>query len=190
MAAKRTQSTVVEPTTKAAKTPASSFDIKFLLNWTTRLEDSLERLALATTELTIGVAAHKQRLDNVEERYQDQVKSIHEIVARQATDTRDLNERITAVQTDLTSKLIEQTNNLTEHFDDAVEKLSTKVDDRFGQLHRDILTVDKRVGTLEKWRSALVGGAIVIGFIISGIVMRIVWVLLEPRVFDIVPLPK
>lgn len=170
---------MLEKASKPTKPQAPSFDTKFLLEWSTRLEDSLRRLTLATTELTIGVAAHKQRLDNVEDRYQDQVESIHEIVARQATDTRDLNERITAVQSDLSNKLSKQTENLTEHFDEAVEKLSAKVDDRFSELHRDILTVDKRVGVLEKWRSALVGGAIVIGFIISGIFMRITWIVIE-----------
>lgn len=126
-----------------------------MMRWTVRLEDSIQKLATATTELSTGIAAHTQRLNNVEHQSE-----------QNATDYRSLSERITTVQQQLTTKLEETTAAVNKHIDDSIAKFTEErkaADERF----------HNRLRSLEKWRWILLGGSALAAFLLIEIFRNI-----------------
>ena len=89
-----------------------------------------------------------------------QVESIKEDVAGVKQDIKELHSRITTGNREIMDKLDEKIDELAKSDREQHESLKTSMD-----------KVKERVDTLEKWRWMIVGGAIVIGYLIGHIGM-------------------
>ena len=131
-----------------------------------RLDDAITRLAAATTELTAGVAAHSQRLNQMEQQTRETKQDLITCQVRHDTlmgntsashekDYRTLNDRIGSVQTDLTEKLNVQTQTVTAKLDEVKDVLIQKIEEGDHKLA-------VRVKRLESWRTFIAGGSFII----------------------------
>ena len=128
-----------EITTEVAILKKEVADIKLIFN---RLDTAIERITDVSSSVNRMLAVHEERIANREE------------VANRAnleftTDIRELHSRITTNYRELTDIMSEHSKQ------DAINQ----------QMLRDDL--NNRVGILEKWRWIIIGGSIVLGFIIQ-----------------------
>ena len=98
-----------------------------------------------------------------------QVESLKDDVKEVRDDIKELHSRITTGNREIMEKI--------EHMDSAMETRMAKNAETSAQQHSeiksslqsDINKVTDRVDTLEKWRWMIVGGAIVIGYIVGNL---------------------
>ena len=154
-----------------------------LMNWSGRLESGINKFAEATQQLAVNLAGTTKRLDAVEDAMQHSSTArqteIDAIRESQAQDYRYLDGRIATVQTELTNRIEQQTKDLTEHLDQGFEKIAAKIEAEKTERKEDTKVLASRVTSLELWRGLIIGGAIVIGFILSAFVLRIAWIMIE-----------
>ena len=113
-----------------------------------RLDDAISKISEVSNCINRMLAVHEEKLANQEEA----VFAAEELIEQRRTefsnDIKELHSRITTNTKEITSVASKQHKEHSE----AISKL-----------HTDI---NKRVGVLEKWRHVLVGGSIVIGFVL------------------------
>lgn len=147
--------------------PTTVAEFELRRSWTEYLESSIERFTTAAQTFATTLASHNERLDATDEMAKTLQQDLRELRTQQTqrieTVQKDLSLRIDTVQKDLVEKMDAQTTALTEHFD------------------KGISMVGKRLTALERWRILIVGGSIVIGFIVVDILARI---LLDGPVLD------
>ena len=118
-----------------------------------RLDTAIEKIADVSSSLHTIMAVHEEKLIRQEEALDEQEKklteNIMELHSRITSNAKETNKAMG----DMERRLVEQMNAHIkieeEHFRKMREELST------------------RVGVLEKWRWLIIGGAIVIGFIVQ-----------------------
>ena len=113
-----------------------------------RLDDAIGKISEVSNCINRMLAVHEEKLANQEEA----VFAAEELIEQRRTefsnDIKELHSRITTNTKEIMSVASKQHKEHSE----AISKL-----------HTDI---NKRVGVLEKWRHVLVGGSIVIGFVL------------------------
>ena len=118
-----------------------------------RLDTAIEKIADVSSSLHTIMAVHEEKLVRQEEALDEQEKkltdNIMELHSRITSNAKDTHKSMG----DMERRLVEQMNAHSkveeEHFRKMREELST------------------RVGVLEKWRWLIIGGSIVIGFILQ-----------------------
>ena len=118
-----------------------------------RLDSAIEKIADVSTSLHTIMAVHEEKLIRQEEALEDQEKEFRDTV-------QELHSRITTNAKETTVHMGEMERRLT----DAMNEHNRKETEQFLKLREDLQT---RVGILEKWRHLIIGGAIVIGFILQ-----------------------
>ena len=104
-----------------------------------RLDDAITRLTDISADIKSMIAVHEEKLRSVDTS-QDDLFSILEDRRREwEDDLKDLHSRISTQSRDLREAIDQVTNRL-----------------------------DSRVGVLERWRWLIIGGAILLGFILQG----------------------
>ena len=104
-----------------------------------RLDDAITRLTDISAGIKSMLAVHEEKIRRVDTS-QDDLFSILEDRRREwETDLKDLHSRISTQSRDLREAIDQVTNRL-----------------------------DSRVGVLERWRWLIIGGAILLGFILQG----------------------
>ena len=118
-----------------------------------RLDNAIEKIADVSNSLHTMIADHEEKLirqedalDDQEKKLQDNIMELHSRVTNNAKEVREL-------LTDSERRMI-----------DAMKEHNRAETAEFQKL-RDELS--SRVGILEKWRWIIIGGSIVIGFIIQ-----------------------
>ena len=113
-----------------------------------RLDVAIEKLTDVSNSINRMLAVHEEKLANQEEA----VFAAEELIEQRRTefsnDIKELHSRITTN----TKEIMEIATKQHKEHSAAIQKL-----------HADI---NKRVGVLEKWRHVLIGGSIVIGFVL------------------------
>ena len=113
-----------------------------------RLDDAIGKISEVSNCINRMLAVHEEKLSQQEEA----VFAAEDLIEQRRTEfsheIKELHSRITTNRKEL---LAEGTRQHKEH-SEAIQKL-----------HNDI---NKRVGVLEKWRHVLIGGSIVIGFVL------------------------
>lgn len=101
-----------------------------------------------------------KQVEESEDKIMNKIDSISsELRDKQQTDhTSNLN-TIRTVEENLSKKIDTQSENIASHFDNAIDKLDTKWDTKFTR-------IDVRVTGLEKWRWLIVGGGIVVLWVV------------------------
>lgn len=140
----------------------------------TRLETTLSagitRLSVSISELAVSVATHKERLDNVDRRSNSHSNDIQRLEQSQT----QIHDRIHTVQTDLSDKMIAQTESLKQHVNSSVAEIAELVKDADKKREEGDAAILARVAKLEIWRWMIVGGAAVGAVIVSGVIWKIV----------------
>ena len=118
-----------------------------------RLDTAIEKIADVSSSLHTIMAVHEEKLIRQEEALDEQEKKLTENIM-------ELHSRITSnakethtTMSDMERRLVDQMN---EH---------SKIEEEHFRRMREELS--NRVGVLEKWRWLIIGGSIVIGFVLQ-----------------------
>ncbi len=107
-----------------------------------RLDTAIEKIADVSSSLHTIMAVHEEKLMRQEEALDGQEKEFRENI-------QQLHDRI-STNSDKTTKHI---NDMEKRISDELQKIREEL--------------SNRVGVLEKWRWVIIGGSIVVGFIIT-----------------------
>ena len=118
-----------------------------------RLDSAIEKIADVSTSLHTIMAVHEEKLIRQEEQLEDQEKEFRDTV-------QELHSRITTNAKETSTQMGEMERRL----HDAMNEHNKKETEQFLKLREELQT---RVGILERWRHLIIGGAIVIGFILQ-----------------------
>ena len=113
-------------------------DMKLIFN---RLDTAIERITEVSSSVNRMLAVHEEKIANQEEA---SIRANQEFT----TDIRELHSRITTNYKELTDMIS------MHHKEDAANQLKLRED------------LNNRVGILEKWRWLIIGGSIVVGFVL------------------------
>lgn len=96
-----------------------------------------------------------------------QVDVIKEDVTELKGDVKELHSRITTGNREIMEKIDSMENRLEERMKSSAEKSTKQHADIEVNLKKDIKEITKRVDILERWRWMIVGGAIVLGYLVG-----------------------
>jgi ElaB/YqjD/DUF883 family membrane-anchored ribosome-binding protein len=99
-----------------------------------------------------------------------QVESIKEDMKEVKTDIKELHSRITTSNREIVDKIDDMQTRI-EHKMNA-QALASQVQHKAIQdeISKDVKTIDERVTSLERWKWYVIGGAVVVGFLLATVV--------------------
>ena len=118
-----------------------------------RLDKAIEKIADVSQSLHTIMAVHEEKLMRQEEALDEQEKKLQDNIM-------ELHSRITSNAKETANHIAETERRLV----DAMNEHNRKETEQFMKLREELQT---RVGILEKWRHLIIGGAIVIGFVLQ-----------------------
>jgi predicted nucleic acid-binding Zn-ribbon protein len=118
-----------------------------------RLDKAIEKIADVSTSLHTIMAVHEEKLIRQEEALDEQEKKLQDNIM-------ELHSRITSNAKEQTQLMGEMERRLV----DAMKEHNRTESQEFQSLRNEL---QNRVGVLEKWRHLIIGGAIVVGFILQ-----------------------
>ena len=119
----------------------------------TRLDSAIEKIADVSSSLHTIMAVHEEKLLRQEESLDSQEHKLENNI-------QDLHSRITTNAKETSQQMGDMERRLVS----AMDEHNRKETEQFLKLREELQT---RVGILERWRHLIIGGAIVIGFIIQ-----------------------
>ena len=124
-----------------------------------RLDSAIEKIADVSTSLHTIMAVHEEKLIRQEEQLEDQEKQFRDTV-------QELHSRITSNAKETSTQM----GDMERRLHSAMDEHNKKETEQFLKLREELQT---RVGILERWRHIIIGGAIVIGFILQKVLPTI-----------------
>ena len=118
-----------------------------------RLDNAIEKIADVSQSLHTIMAVHEEKLIRQEEALDDQEKKLQDNIM-------ELHSRITSNAKEQTHLMGEMERRMIQ----AMKDHNRSETEEFQKLRHEL---QNRVGVLEKWRHIIIGGAIVVGFIIQ-----------------------
>ena len=118
-----------------------------------RLDSAIEKVAEVSSSLHRIIAVHEEKLIRQEEALDEQEKKLQDNIM-------ELHSRITSNAKEQTQLMGEMERRLV----DAMKEHNRTESQEFQRLRNEL---QNRVGVLEKWRHLIIGGAIVVGFILQ-----------------------
>jgi uncharacterized protein YllA (UPF0747 family) len=118
-----------------------------------RLDSAIEKIADVSSSLHTIMAVHEEKLLRQEDALDEQEKKLTDNIM-------ELHSRITKNAEATTQQMSEMERRML----DAMREHNRAESAEFQKLRQDL---QSRVGVLEKWRHLIIGGAIVVGFIIQ-----------------------
>jgi|SRR6056300_354006 len=118
-----------------------------------RLDTAIEKIADVSQSLHTIMAVHEEKLIRQEEALDDQEKKLQDNIM-------ELHSRITTNAKEQTHLMGEMERRMIQ----AMKDHNRSETEEFQKLRHEL---QNRVGVLEKWRHIIIGGAIVVGFIIQ-----------------------
>jgi chromosome segregation ATPase len=150
-------------------------EVEVLKSVVTKLDTSIEKIAQVSGDIGKILAVHEQRLDSIEKVSDQRNEEIKEIHSRITTQTREVVEKIDQLQSRLEHKMNASAVAAKEQHEFIQKEIQQDLQKVASTLDKDIKEVTKRVDVLENWRWMIVGGAIVLGFVVgnSGLFTKI-----------------
>lgn len=118
-----------------------------------RLDTAIDKIADVSSSLHTMLAVHEEKLMRQEDLLDDQEKELK-------SNIMEIHSRITKNASEMKDDLQEVERRLV----DAMSEHNRKETEQFMKLREEL---SNRVGVLEKWRWLIIGGSIVMGFIIQ-----------------------
>ena len=113
------------------------------------------------------IAKLETKVEAIQEDIKDVRDDIKEIHSRITTQTREIVEKIDDFQTRIEHKMNASAQTAKQQHEDIQKAVQEDIKKVAATLDADIKEVTKRVDTLEQWRWMIVGGAIVLGYIVG-----------------------
>ena len=150
-------------------------EVGILKSVVSKLDTSIEKITQVSGDIGKILAVHEQRLDSIEKVSETRNEEIKDIHSRITTQTREVVEKIDQLQSRLEHKMNVAATLAKEQHESIQKAVQEDIKNVASTLDADIKEVTKRVDTLEQWRWMIVGGAIVLGFVIgnSGLITKI-----------------
>ena len=124
-----------------------------------RLDSAIEKIADVSQSLHTIMAVHEEKLIRQEENLDEQEKKLE-------ANIMELHSRITTNAKEQTHQMGEMERRMIQ----AMKEHNRAETEEFQKLRHEL---QSRVGVLEKWRHFIIGGAIVIGFLLQEIIPRL-----------------
>jgi predicted nucleic acid-binding Zn-ribbon protein len=118
-----------------------------------KLDSAIEKIADVSTSLHTIMAVHEEKLMRQEEALDEQEKQLRDNI-------QDLHSRVTTNAKETHQAM----NEMERRIKECMNAHNEKETEQFMKLREEL---QSRVGVLEKWRHLIIGGAIVIGFILQ-----------------------
>lgn len=113
------------------------------------------------------IAKLEAKVESIQEDVKEVREDIKELHSRITTQTREIVEKIDDFQTRIEHKMQASAASAKQQHEDIQKALQQDLKTVADKLDSDIKEVTKRVDVLEQWRWMIVGGAIVIGYIVG-----------------------
>ena len=120
-----------------------------------RLDVAIEKLSDVSNSIHRMLAVHEEKLTRQEE-------AIFE--AEQQIENR--RTELTAKIDELHSRITTNTKDIMQLVSDQHLKCTADIQKIHDEIRTEVLAVNNRMGVLEKWRHVLIGGSIVVGFML------------------------
>jgi chromosome segregation ATPase len=133
-------------------------EVGVLKSVVSKLDTSIEKITQVSGDISKILAVHEQRLDGLDKVSDQRADEIKELHSRITTGNREIMDKISDMESRLDQKLHDGAKAAKEQH----EKIQKEI-------QVDIKAIADRVDILERWRWMIVGGAIVVGYIIGNL---------------------
>lgn len=115
------------------------------------------------------IAKLETKVEAIQEDVREVRADIKELHSRVTTQTREIVEKIDDFQTRIEHRMMAGAQAAKNQHDEIQKAVQEDIQKVAATLDADIKEVTKRVDVLERWRFMIVGGAIVLGYIIGNL---------------------
>lgn len=137
-------------------------ELEVLKNVVNKLDSSLEKISEVSNSIGKLLAVHDERLNSLEKSNDKKDREIDDIHSRISTQTREILEKIESMETKLEYKLTQQgIAGAKQHQEIQIE------------IQKEIKVLEDRIVSLEKWKWYIMGGAVVVGYLFSTFVEKL-----------------
>lgn len=144
-------------------------EVQVLKSVVTKLDTSIEKITQVSGDIGKILAVHEQRLDVIEKVSEYRNEEIKDIHSRITTQTREVVEKIDQLQTRIEHKMNAAAVASKDQHDAIKQAVQADIAEVAKTLDDDIKEVTERVNVLERWRWMIVGGSIVIGYVLGNL---------------------
>ena len=130
--------------------------VKVLESVVGRLDTNIEKLTELSNSISKLLAVHDSRLDSLEKIHDKTDDDIKEIHSRVTTTSREICDKIDQVELMIEDKLRQSTEASAKGHAEIKADIESKIN-----------VLASRVGVLETWRWLVIGGSVVVGYLID-----------------------
>lgn len=112
-----------------------------------KIDNTVAEVARSSSEITRLLVVHDSRIGNLETGSKDTITDVKELYKKMSDNTKQIIDKIELTENKLEEKLREHANVAEEHYD----------------------LINKRITALESWRWIMVGGVIVITYLLNNL---------------------
>ena len=118
-----------------------------------RLDRAITKITDVSSSIHIMLAVHEEKIERQDEILSDNSAQIENKRKELATDIKELHSRITTINRELYDRITNTEQHIINENQKNIESLKVNLNDR--------------VSLLEKWRWLIIGGAVVVGFVLN-----------------------
>lgn len=133
-------------------------EVEVLKSVVTKLDASIEKISQVSTDIGKLLAVHEQRIDQLER-----------TDSRRLDDIKEIHSRITTGNRELMDKMDDLENKIEERMRKAAEASTIQHKEIQTEISNDIKGLEARIDILEKWKWIVIGGSMVVGYLISNL---------------------
>ena len=125
-----------------------------------RLDRAITKITDVSSSIHIMLAVHEEKIERQDEILSDNSAQIENKRKELATDIKELHSRISTINRDL----YERITNTEQHIINENQKIQQQLKQHIESLK---VNLNDRVSLLEKWRWLIIGGAVIVGFVLN-----------------------
>jgi len=137
---------------------ALEVEVEVLKSVVNKLDQSIEKISQVSNDIGRLLAVHNERIDQLERMSDLRVDEIKELHSRITTQTREIVDKMDAMQSRLEHKMNAQSEASQAQHKEIQNEIKT-----------DIARVESRVSALENWKWWIIGAAAAVGFILGNL---------------------
>jgi flagellar biosynthesis/type III secretory pathway chaperone len=128
-----------------------------------KLDDAIDKLGDVANNISKMLAVHEEKLVIHERVDRELFELVEKRRAEMQEDNKEIHSRITTIQREIASELANTEHKIME----AIKEVKTGVEANRAANQKDSKELETRIEQLERWRWILVGGGMVVGFIVT-----------------------
>jgi ElaB/YqjD/DUF883 family membrane-anchored ribosome-binding protein len=135
---------------------ALEVEVEVLKSVVSKLDQSIEKISQVSNDIGRLLAVHNERIDQLERMSDLRMDEIKELHSRITTQTREIVDKMDAMQSRLEHKMNAQA--------EAAQTQHKAIQD---EIKNDVAKVESRVASLENWKWWVIGAAAAFGFVMG-----------------------